>query len=314
MHIPDGFLSAPVAISTAVFAAGGIAYAIHDVKKNLPENKIPLLGLAAAFIFAAQMLNFPVATGTSGHLVGASLAAVLLGPSAAMLVMSAVLILQCLMFADGGITALGGNLFNLAVVAPFVSFYIYQLMLKTSKPISLFRRLLAVMFSAWASVIVASAFCALELALSHTASLALVLPAMTGVHMIIGLGEAAITAFVIANIFQTRPELLSPANQEFNRLTQSRNFLVVGLIISLALAIFVSPFASEQPDGLEFVAEEIGFIAEATTILTHAPFPDYSLPGIESTALSILIVGLSGTLAAFIFSWFFAQWLSREKS
>jgi cobalt/nickel transport system permease protein len=313
MHIPDGFLSAPVAIGTAVFAVAGIAYAVHDVKKNLPEKKIPLLGLAAAFIFAAQMLNFPVAAGTSGHLIGATLAAILLGPSAAMLVMSAVLILQCLMFADGGITALGGNLFNLAVVAPFISFYVYRFIIKTGGPVSLFKRLLATMCAAWTSVIVASTFCALELALSHTAALALVLPAMTGVHMIIGLGEAAITAFVIANILQSRPELLFDNQQSIQNTSQTKTFLVIGLIISLALASFVSPFASESPDGLEFVAEKLDFINSATTVLTHSPLPDYSLPGVESTTISAFIVGISGTLAAFIFAWIFAHWLSRQK-
>lgn len=315
MHIPDGFLSLPVAAGTAILAVGGLAIAIRDVKKNLPEKQVPLLGLAAAFIFAAQMLNFPVAAGTSGHLTGAALAAVLLGPSAAVLVISAVLILQCLMFADGGITALGANVFNLAVVAPVVSYAVYRFILRigsngTDAEPDLFRRLLAVMLAAWLSIVVASVFCAFELALSNTAALQLVLPAMSGVHMLIGLGEAAITAFVIANIVRIRPDILAGSQSAKSAVGDTRSFLALGLIVSLALAIFVSPFASGSPDGLEFVAEQLGFIANGTNLLTNAPLPDYSIPGVESVMLGSLLVGAIGTLSTFIFAWFFARWLS----
>ena len=122
MHIPDGFLDARTAVATGVLATAGLGLALAGVRRTVPPRRIPLIGLAAAFVFAAQMLNFPVAGGTSGHLIGAVLAAVLLGPSAAVLVMSAVLILQCLMFADGGVTALGANLFSMALVAPAVGY------------------------------------------------------------------------------------------------------------------------------------------------------------------------------------------------
>jgi len=314
MHIPDGFLSLPVATGTAVLAIAGLAIAIRDVKNNLPEKKVPLLGLAAAFIFAAQMLNFPVAAGTSGHLTGATLATVLLGPSAAVIVISAVLILQCLMFADGGITALGANIFNLAVVVPVVSYVIYRFIIgfgtsSNAEP-DLFKKLLAILIAAWISIVAASIFCAFELALSNAAALQLVLPAMSGVHMVIGLGEAAITAFVIANIVRLRPDLLGSSSYVNNTADNERSFFALGLIVSLALAIFVSPFASSSPDGLEFVAEQLGFIASATNLLTQAPLPDYSVPGIESLMIDSLLVGLIGTLSAFVFAWFFARWLS----
>jgi cobalt/nickel transport system permease protein len=312
MHIPDGFLNAPVSITTTLLAAAGLTIAIRDVKKYLPEHQVPLIGLSAAFIFAAQMLNFPVAAGTSGHLVGATLVAILLGPSAATLVISAVLILQCLMFADGGITALGANIFNLGIVAPIVGFAVYRLILRISKSDALFYRLFATAFSAWTSTVVAAIFCSIELALSHAAAIQLVLPAMTAVHMIIGLGEAAITAFVIANIIRLRPELfLSNTNQDGTE-KANNTFYILGLLVSLALAIFIAPFASESPDGLEFIAEKFGFINNATALLTQAPLADYSVPGIDNMVTSSLLVGTIGTLIAFILAWSFAHWLSRR--
>src|SRR5512145_1942343 len=126
MHIPDGFLDARTLVTAAGLSAVGLAIALRAVRRNLPPRRVPLLGLAAAFVFAAQMLNFPVAAGTSGHLIGAALAAVLLGPAAAIVAMTAVLLLQALMFADGGITALGANVLNLAVIAPLVAYSVYR--------------------------------------------------------------------------------------------------------------------------------------------------------------------------------------------
>src|SRR5512147_218372 len=126
MHIPDGFLDAKTALATGALAAAGLGLALRDARRSLPPRKVPLMGLSAAFIFAAQMLNFPVAGGTSGHLVGAVLASVLLGPSAAIVVMTAVLLIQCLLFADGGLLALGANLFNMAIVAVLGGHAVYR--------------------------------------------------------------------------------------------------------------------------------------------------------------------------------------------
>jgi cobalt/nickel transport system permease protein len=313
MHIPDGFLNAPIAITTSILAATGLVFAIRDIKQNLPESKIPLIGLSAAFIFAAQMLNFPVAAGTSGHLIGGTLAAILLGPSAAVLVMAAVLILQCLMFADGGITALGANIFNLGIVAPITGFALYKLVLKLGKSNSLFVHLLAITFAGWASTVVASIFCSIELALSDAAPINLILPAMTTVHMFIGLGEAAITAFVLANVFRLRPDFLLQQEQNISHAISNKTFIGLGLMISLVLAIFIAPFASSSPDGLEFVAENFGFISNASSVFSQSPLPDYSMPGIESGFASSLLVGTIGTMTAFIFAWFFARWLSAKQ-
>ena len=125
MHIPDGFLDAKTIIATGAFSTAGLGTALRQVGKHLQSRRIPLIGLTAAFIFVAQMVNFPVASGTSGHLLGATLAAVLLGPSAAVIVMSSVLIVQSLIFADGGVLALGANMFNMALVAPLCGYGIY---------------------------------------------------------------------------------------------------------------------------------------------------------------------------------------------
>ncbi len=207
MHIPDGFISTPVVAAGIAVAAGSIAYAVKATNKKMGEKQIPLMGVLAAFIFAAQMLNFPVVGGTSGHLIGAALAAILLGPWAGVLIMTCVLIVQSLIFQDGGLLALGANIFNMGVVPCFVGYYVYW------GVTSLFgKRKLGIMvgggLSGWLTVVMASVFCALELAVSGTVPLGVALPAMAGIHAIIGIGEGLITAAVLALVLATRADLL----------------------------------------------------------------------------------------------------------
>ncbi len=207
MHIPDGFISTPVVAAGIAVAAGSIAYAVKATNKKMGEKQIPLMGVLAAFIFAAQMLNFPVVGGTSGHLIGAALAAILLGPWAGVLIMTCVLIVQSLIFQDGGLLALGANIFNMGVVPCFVGYYVYW------GVTSLFgKRKLGIMvgggLSGWLTVVMASVFCALELAISGTVPLGVALPAMAGIHAIIGIGEGLITAAVLALVLATRADLL----------------------------------------------------------------------------------------------------------
>jgi len=207
MHIPDGFVSTPVAAVGIAVAAGCVAYAVKATNKKMGEKQVPLMGVLAAFIFAAQMLNFPVAGGTSGHLIGATLAAVLLGPWAGVLIMTCVLGVQCLVFQDGGLFALGANVFNMGVVACFASYYVYRGAVWLSGR----RRpgiLLGGGLAAWFSVVIASVFCALELAISGTVPLGVALPAMAGVHVLIGIGEGLITATVLGLVLATRADLL----------------------------------------------------------------------------------------------------------
>jgi cobalt/nickel transport system permease protein len=214
MHIPDGFVSAPVAAIGYVVAGVALAVAVRQTNRNLQEKIVPLMGVMAAFIFAAQMMNFPVAGGTSGHMLGAALATILLGPWAAMIVMACVVGVQALVFQDGGLAALGPNVFNMAVVAVLVSYVVYWPVAALGNG----RRLLrygAGFAAAWASVQVAALLASLELALSGTSPVQVVLPAMMGVHALIGIGEGLVTVAALAFITATRRDLLQlPVREE----------------------------------------------------------------------------------------------------
>jgi len=207
MHIPDGFISTPVAAAGIVLAAGSVAYAVKATNKKMGEKQVPMMGVLAAFIFAAQMLNFPVAGGTSGHFVGAALAAIILGPWSAVLIMSCVLIVQCLIFQDGGLLALGANILNMGVIAVFVSYFTYKGIFRVMRG-SKTGRLVAAGISGWMSVLVSALACAAELAISGTVPWQVAVPAMGIVHMFIGVGEGLITVAVVALIMATRADLL----------------------------------------------------------------------------------------------------------
>ena len=205
MHIPDGFLNAATLATTAV--VGGIANAVRLANKKLGEKQVPLMGVLAAFIFAAQMLNFPIVGGTSGHVIGAALAAILLGPWAGVLIMSCVLIAQSLIFQDGGLLALGANIFNMGIVASFSGYYLYR-MVTSLMGEDKRGRLVGGFVGAWGSVFLASIACAIELAVSGTSPLGVVLPVMAGFHALIGVGEGLITAAVLGFVLVTRVDLL----------------------------------------------------------------------------------------------------------
>ena len=207
MHIPDGFLSTGVAVATGAVAAGVIGYSLYKSREELDEKSVPLLAVCAAFIFAAQMLNFPVAGGTSGHFLGGVLAAVLLGPWLGSLVIALVLLVQCLGFADGGLTALGANVFNMAVIGTVLGYYIFY-GIKSVLPKNRTAFLTATGIAAWLSVFLASGAAAVELAVSGTSPLSVTLPAMLGVHSIIGIGEALITVVVVGLVLAVRPDLV----------------------------------------------------------------------------------------------------------
>ena len=207
MHIPDGFLSNEVAVACAVPAAAAVAYGLRRAEVDLDDRRVPLLGVTAAFVFAAQMLNFPVAGGTSGHFLGAALAAILLGPWLAGLVLAVVLAVQAFMFADGGITALGANGLNMGVIGGVV---VGGLVLAARKALPNTRTALlgATAAGAWLAVMAGAAACAVELAVSGTVPLATVLPAMLGVHAVIAVGEAVITVAAVSAVLATRPDLI----------------------------------------------------------------------------------------------------------
>ena len=215
MHIPDGFISSEINIAAGVAAAGVAAVALRSANKELGEKQAPFLGVTAAFIFAAQMLNFPVAAGTSGHFLGAMLAAVLLGPLNAFLVLAVVLGIQCFGFADGGLTALGTNIMNMGFVGGILSYGVFAL-LRAALPKTRAAFLGAVTVCSWFSVVAAATACSLELAFSGTVPLRAALPAMAGVHALIGVGEAFITTAVVSLVLGVRPDLVRAWPHDMN--------------------------------------------------------------------------------------------------
>lgn len=309
MHIPDGFLDAKTLAVTGVLSAGGLAAAIRRVNQTLPRNKIPLMGLSAAFVFAAQMLNFPVAGGTSGHLLGGVLVSALLGPGAAAIVIACVLIVQSLLFSDGGVLALGANIFNMSFIGGVCGYAIYRAVYRFMPGMR--GRITAVFFAAWCSTVLASLTCAGELALSGTLSPQIVFPAMMSVHMLIGIGEGLITALVVLAIARVRPELLE-SEKESHTAKIGFEFAFVAIIVAMGLAIFVSPYACSWPDGLDKVAEKFGFEGHAS-MLIHTLIPDYKMPGITSEGIATAIAGAIGTTFMFGLAWLVGRLLVRSK-
>jgi len=208
MHIPDGFLNTATSLAAWSASAAGLAYALRRVDKTLGERQVPLMGVTAAFIFAAQMLNFTVIGGTSGHLLGGALAAILLGPWAGTLVLTSVLVVQALLFQDGGLLALGANALNMALIGVLAGWAAYTLLgrLFGRRPWAVFA---AGFLAGWLSVELAALAAATELALSGTLAWQVVVPAMGGIHALIGVGEGLITVAVLGFLRVARPDLLA---------------------------------------------------------------------------------------------------------
>lgn len=207
MHIPDGFLDTKTWIGMGGISTIFISIAVRKANRKISEKHIPLFGVMAAFVFASQMFNFPVGGGTSGHFLGATLIAILLGPWASVLIMTTVLTVQCLVFQDGGITALGANIFNMGVVGGFLGYYvntIIQLFIHGRKG-----TLIGSFTAAWCSIVLSAICCAIELGVSGTIPLKLGIPAMAGIHAIIGIGEGLITAATLSLLARVRPDLLN---------------------------------------------------------------------------------------------------------
>lgn len=290
MHIPDGFLSVPVSIIFWILSVVVIMIALGRVNRELGEREVPVMGVLAATIFAGQMLNFAVAGGTSGHLMGAALASILLGPWAAVLVMTSVVSVQALIFQDGGLLALGANLFNMAIIGPFVSYAIYHGMLRLARK-QKWGILVGGFTSAWGSIFIASLSCGLQLALSNTSPANIALPAMGAIHGVIGIGEGLITIGALSLVLAARPDLLRIGNPQ----TSSNKLVWIGgSAVALILAI-LSPLASSHPDGLEWVAEQAGFIDIASEP-TYTIIPDYVLPGISNEATATILAGIVGVV------------------
>lgn len=306
MHIPDGFLDAKTAATAGVLSAVGVGVALRRVQRELPPRKIPLLGLSAAFLFAAQMVNFPVAAGTSGHLLGGVLVAALLGPSAAVVVVTTVLIVQCFLFADGGVLALGANIFNMGILAPVSGYAIYKLLCAILPGPR--GRVTSLAFASWAGAVLASICCAGQLAWSGTVAWSAAFPAMAGTHMLIGIGEGLISALVFLAIQRTRPDLILEAGAGAMA-PRRAEILRYGLLATLGIAVFIAPFACPWPDGLESVAARLGFNHPVAAPLVPAPAPDYHAPGIRSAVGATAVAGAAGSLIVFVLALAMGRWL-----
>ncbi|HLA87697.1 MAG TPA: energy-coupling factor ABC transporter permease [Anaerolineales bacterium] len=285
LHIPDGFLSIMVSIICWVITIITLGFAISKTNKALGEKQVPLMGVMAAFIFSAQMINFPVAGGTSGHLLGGAMAAIVLGPWAGMLVMTAVVAVQGLLFQDGGLLVMGANILNMGLVTAAIGYGLYRSAAGQSKVV----KLSVAGVAAWLSVMAGALFTALQLWLSGTSQLGIVIPAMLGVHALIGLGEALITVAALSFILQARPDLLGEGSESAKG---GRGWILAGGLIALAV-VLISPLASGDPDGLERVAINMGFI-DAGLDASYQIIPDYTLPFLGETALSTIVAGVIG--------------------
>ncbi|MFZ0013369.1 MAG: energy-coupling factor ABC transporter permease [Acidimicrobiia bacterium] len=304
MHAPDGFLNTGTAIGAAILSVLIVAWALRQSKDQLKDRAIPLAGITAAFVFAAQMFNFPVAAGTTGHLLGGALAAILLGPSVGVVVVTIVVVVQALVFADGGLTALGYNVLNMAIVPAFGGYAVFRLFRKVF-PSSTGGVVGATGLAAWASVVMAAVAFSIEWLFGATAPVPFddVFSAMVGVHALIGIGEGVISALAVAAVLSSRPDLvygardLDRAQLNDQKLAKTRTFVIGGVLVALVFAAVVSQFSAGSPDGLEAVAGETGFIESGTDHgLADSVFADYATSGISNESVSLAVAGIVGTV------------------
>ena len=285
LYLPDGWLTLFVSIVCCVITAATISVATSRKNKALGEKQVPLMGVMAAFIFAAQMINFPVAGGTSGHLLGGALAAIMLGPWAGMLVMTAVIAVQALLFQDGGLLVMGANILNMGLITCIIGYGLYRSVSGGSRIL----KLSVAGIAAWLSVMAGALFTSLQLWLSGTSQLQVVIPAMLFVHALIGLGEAVVTVAALSFVLQARPDLLGENSESAKG---SKGWVIAGIAIALVV-VLISPFASADPDGLERVASDLGFL-QAGQAAPFSIIPDYAVPFLGETPLSTIVAGMIG--------------------
>lgn len=308
MHIPDGFLNGATSAGTAVVAAGGLGYSIKRAGAYLQDQRIAMTGLVAAFVYALQMLNFPVAAGTSGHLLGGALAVILVGPWLGITAVGVVVIVQALIFADGGVSALGANVLNMALITGAVGWLLFRWLMRLL-PKTWPSVLVATFSAALASVVAASIAFVIEYAIGGrgNADVATVFAAMVGVHFLIGIGEGLISAMTVGAVGASRPELIAGL-EGFGMVEPNRSrvrsgiwgFAAAGLAVAALLVLVVAPLASSEPDGLERVAIDQGFIEEAEDHpIGESPLADYGVTGVEDEVTGTRIAGLVGVLITF---------------
>ena len=307
MHVPDGFMNVTMSAATGVISFGTLWAYIRSAKDLIADKFIALTGMMSALIFVLQMINFPVAAGTSGHLLGGALAVIVLGPRLGFICLSVVVIIQSLLFADGGLSALGINVLNMAIVTSATSWFIVKYWIKfigknktSIVTVSVLAGILSVVFSSIAFTI--------QYAIGGTISIPVgtVLIAMVSTHLIIGLGEGIITALIITLLMRVRPDLVYAYDRSDENTTKV-SFYGLFIILILLLSL-VTPFASSSPDGLESVAEEFGFTQTDGIVLL---LDDYGINAINNNFLSTVLSALMGvTVVAVMFNLI----ISRRKS
>jgi cobalt/nickel transport system permease protein len=293
LHIPDGFLTPGICVVGWIIAAVVLHLAIRHSSEQFGERQVPLMGVMAAFIFAAQAINFPIIGGTSGHILGGALAGILVGPWAGVLVMTTVIIVQGLLFQDGGLLSMGWNIFNLGVCSVLTGYATYSLFFHISEGN---RRLLhlAGFLAAWISVEVGAVAAALQLSASRTLPLQVALPALTGIYALIGIVEGIVTVAALGFIQASYPKLVQGESAP-GRFSAA----VVTICLAGALVVaLLSPLASSAPDGLERVAEDRGFASLDAGSLFEI-FPDYTISLLENPDYSTIVAVTIGTLLVF---------------
>ena len=297
MHIPDGFINAPVSIATGLFSFGSLWVSTKAANKFLADRFIAIAGMMSALIFVLQMINFPIGAGTSGHLLGGALAVIILGPSLGIVCVSIVVIIQALIFADGGLSALGINIFNMSIVTGLVGWFIINLWIKFFGDRN-FSLILGSFLAGMFSVIMSSVAFVVEYVLGGTVSVEIssVFVAMVTSHFLIGIGEGTITAFILSLILKVRPDMVFISKNENIR---KKSVSIIGILLSLSLGlILLAPFASSSPDGLETIAQEFNLNnGENVTIFLE----DYSIPFISNSFISIVLSGIVGVSILIIF-------------
>jgi cobalt/nickel transport system permease protein len=313
MHIADGILSPEVCLGTVALAGATVAYGLRKLNGTLSDRTLPLTGMMAALVFAGQMVNFPIGVPVSGHLLGGVLAAVMVGPWAGCVALAMVLFIQMALFSDGGWLSYGANVLNMGVVGSLGGYAIYAAVRRIiggAKGI-----VIGAVVASWVSVLAASTLFCLEFWLSHPRGefpLTQIFALMTSFHSVIGIGEGAITGMVLTVVVAQRPDLIYTPAARPGTLAGTGRFLWTGAVAALAVAAFLSPFASEYADGLEAVAERTEFQQ-----LISYPRPlllaDYEipLPGVDAESgfwhrLSVSLSGIFGTTAVMAMSWGFA--------
>ena len=299
MHVPDGFMNVTMSAATGVISFGTLWAYIRSAKDLIADKFIALTGMMSALIFVLQMINFPVAAGTSGHLLGGALAVIVLGPRLGLICLSVVVIIQSLLFADGGLSALGVNVLNMAIVTTTTSWFIVKYWIKfigknktSIVTVSVLAGILSVVFSSIAFTI--------QYAIGGTISIPVgtVLIAMVTTHLIIGLGEGVITALIITLLMRVRPDLVYAFDRN-DKNTTKVSFYGLFIILILLLSL-ITPFASSSPDGLESVAEEFGFTQTDGIVLL---LDDYGISAINNNFVSTVLSALLGiTVVAIMFN------------